>query len=89
MTRLVRSLALAAPLLIFAVGGCASGNSGRGSASAWLYPHSNSPTLAQSPHEHRQAISNVLARDRAALIEDLDILFMTDRPTRLTRWHDR
>ncbi len=89
MTRFVRHLAIAAPLLIFAVGGCASGNSGRGSSSAWLYPHASASTLSQSPHEHRQAISNSITRDRQALIEDLDILFMTERPTRLTRWHDR
>ena len=89
MNRFVRHLAIAAPLMIFAVGGCASRDPGQGSVSMLRFPHAYSPTLAQSPHEHRQAVSNVVTRDRAALIEDLDILFLTDRPTRLTRWHDR
>ncbi len=53
------------------------------------YPHSTRATLTQSPHEHYQAISNIAAQDRRALIEDLDILYLTDRPGRLTRWHDR
>ncbi|UCE58751.1 MAG: hypothetical protein JSU63_15060 [Phycisphaerales bacterium] len=53
------------------------------------YPHAMSPTLGQSPHEHYQGISNIAARDRRALIEDLDLLFLTDRPSRLSRWHDK
>ena len=53
------------------------------------YPHATRATLTQSPHEHYQRVSDIAARDRRALIEDLDIVFLTDRPTRLTRWHDR
>ncbi len=53
------------------------------------YPHSPRATLGQSPHEHYQGISNIAAHDRRALIEDLDVLFLTDRNGRLTRWHDR
>ena len=55
----------------------------------WHYPHATDPTLTQTSHEHYQSVSNVAFRDARALTEDLDILFMTDRPTRLTRWHDR
>ncbi len=52
------------------------------------YPHAPRATLTQSPHEHYQSISNIAAQDRRALIEDLDMLFLTDRPGRLTRWHE-
>jgi hypothetical protein len=33
--------------------------------------------------------ATVAEHDARALIEDLDLLFMTDRPSRLSRWHDR
>ncbi|MBI4717104.1 MAG: hypothetical protein HY763_04810 [Planctomycetes bacterium] len=56
---------------------------------SWNYPHATTETLSQSPHEHYQSASDVADRDGKALAEDLDVLFMTDRPTRLTRWHDR
>lgn len=55
----------------------------------WLYPHSTKATVTQSPHEHYQSISNVAAQNERALIDDLDLLFMIDRPTRLTRWQSR
>ena len=63
--------------------GCSS------TAMATAYPHSSMDTLAQDPHEHQHAVSMSLEQDRRALAEDLDLLFMTDRPTRLTRWHSR
>lgn len=37
--------------------------------------------------EHNQAVIRIADQDRRAFIDDLDIVFMTDRPTRLTRWH--
>lgn len=60
-----------------------------GGKSTWMYPHAGSETLGQTSDEHRQQVSSILEQDRRALNEDLDILFMTDRPTRLTRWHGR
>jgi len=57
--------------------------------SSAAYPHSRMDTLAQDPHEHEHSVSMSLEQDRRALAEDLDMLFMTDRPTRLTRWHSR
>ena len=53
------------------------------------YPHARTGTLSQTPDEHFYVISEVVRRDKTALIDDLDLLFMTNRPTRLTRWHDR
>lgn len=51
-----------------------------------LYPHSTRANMTQSPHEHYQSVSNIAAQDRRALIDDLDVFFLTDRPSRLTRW---
>lgn len=58
-------------------------------AMATAHPHSRTETLAQDPHEHFHTVSMSLEQDRRTLAEDLDLLFMTDRPTRLTRWHSR
>jgi hypothetical protein len=68
--------------------GCASDPQPSGVALHLQYPHASTTTLAQSPHEHRQTVAHVKFIDSRALMEDLDILFMTERPTRLTRWHD-
>ena len=54
-----------------------------------FYPHATKATLAQSAHEHYQYVSNIAAQDERALIDDLDLLFLTDRPSRLTRWLSR
>ena len=53
------------------------------------YPHARFGNLTESPHEHYQRVSNIAAMDGRALVDDLDLLFMTDRPTRLTRWTTR
>ena len=58
----------------------------------WLLlqaPHARKATLTLSAEEHFQRVSEIARRDKTALMDDLDMLFMTDRPTRLTRWHDR
>ena len=84
MTRFAGCAVVAFSLLILTGLGCSSR-----AAVVATYPHSTSGTLGLSPHEHYQRISDLAAHDRTALIEDLDILFMTDRPGRLTRWHDK
>jgi hypothetical protein len=55
----------------------------------WMYPHKCTETLAETGEEHQQRVHRALELDRRALAEDLDLVFMTDRPTRLTRWHSR
>lgn len=47
------------------------------------------PTLTHSTADHMHTINTVIDRDTRALFDDLDLLYMTERPTRLTRWHDR
>lgn len=53
------------------------------------YPHSTEETLTDSSYEHFHRLSQVAERDARVLIEDLDYLFLAERPSRLSRWHDR
>ena len=68
-------------LTALGMAGCASKT-----ATQIVYPHSTLANMTQSPHEHYQSVSSIAAQDRRALVDDLDVFFMTDRPTRLTRW---
>ncbi len=63
--------------------GCHSANPEKG------YYYEKGETLGQTSDEHRQQVISSREQDRRALKEDLDILFQTDRPTRLTRWHSK
>ena len=67
-------------LACFAVTGCYSAGS---------RPHSCMETLAEDGDEHYHRVDMILDRERRALAEDLDLLFLTDRPTRLSRWHGK
>ena len=69
---------------IWVAGGCAPR-----STVPFYYPHARSRTFTEDPADHYQRIGNIAEHDRKGLAEDLDLLFMTDRPSRLTRWHDR
>lgn len=88
MTRLIHGVVAACWLAVLVTAGCASSSSAR-SRMLLTYPHAAMTTLTQSPHEHYQMVSDVASHDKRALADDLDLLFMTDRPTRLTRWHSR
>ncbi len=54
----------------------------------WRYPHAASETFTQTPEGHYEFVSRVRAHDARALVEDLDLVFMTERNSRLSRWHD-
>ena len=56
---------------------------------SWPYVHERTETLTETPAEHQHRVHTVANRDAKAIAEDLDILFMTDRPSRLNRWQDR
>ncbi len=84
MTRITSFVIGGASVLICA---CVSGCSTKTVTA--LHPHARAETLAQTPHEHYHTVSMSVEQDRRGLAEDLDLLFMTDRPTRLTRWHSR
>ena len=81
MMRKTGCMLVVTALTALGLAGCASKT-----ATVIGYPHSTFANLTQSPHEHYQSVSSIAAHQRRALIEDLDIFFMTDRPTRLTRW---
>ena len=54
-----------------------------------LYPTAKSPTLVRTSEEHWRQVAAIPERDNAAIIEDFDLLFLTDRPSRLNKWHSR
>ncbi len=79
-------------LLLTHSSGCNVGRSAAevGNAGKMIMMSQNlGPTLVQSTGDHLHTISAVIDRDTRALFHDLDMLYMTDRPTRLTPWHDR
>lgn len=83
MIRFVARIVLTG-LALTVVSGCI------GRSGAWVnYPHAQGETLGETSAEHRERVSAVADQDARAIVEDLDLLFMTDRPTRLTRWHSR
>lgn len=53
------------------------------------YPHARSETLVETGEEHQHRVMQSAERDRLLLQEDLDLLFQTERPTRLTRWQSK
>lgn len=46
------------------------------------------PTLTQTTGDHLHTIGTVIDYDRRAIFNDLDLLFQTERPSRLSRWVD-
>ena len=55
----------------------------------WVHAHRHGETLTQTGEEHNRTVIEVVDHDRRALVDDLDLLYMTDRPSRLTRWQSR
>jgi len=74
---------------LFTVSGCAAWASSQRALLRMNYPHAGNETLTQSPQEHYHSATRVSLIDTLGLVEDMDLLFMTDRPTRLSRWQDR
>lgn len=89
MVRFVRCTLAAALLIALGVPGCAVFTRSPRSTVVLNYPHATEATVTQTPQEHYQHVSNIAAQDARALVDDLDLLFFTDRPSRLTRWHAR
>ena len=82
-------LMVALVLGVMALSGCAAWSGVQRATVLYNYPHAGGETLTLTPEEHQHRISEISARDSRALVEDLELLFLTDRPTRLTRWHSR
>lgn len=85
----LRYLAPMAVLGLYLAGGCAHTTRFREEHQPNLYLHSHAYTTSQSGEEHYRTVRSVVRRDAQAFMDDLDLLFMTDRPSRLTKWHDR
>jgi hypothetical protein len=54
-----------------------------------FYPHARGETMGETSEEHYHRVSRYSSMYSRGLVEDLDLLFMTDRGSRLTRWHER
>jgi len=78
-------------LLGCAVAGCTGRTIGGSAYAGKIIMRSQSlgPTLTQSTGDHMHSIGAVIDQDMRALFHDLDLLYQTEKPTRLTPWHDR
>ncbi|MGB0717174.1 MAG: hypothetical protein ACPGXK_14945 [Phycisphaerae bacterium] len=54
-----------------------------------LNPHAGFESVSQSEEVHINTVKKVIRQDALAIVEDFDLLLMTERPTRLTKWHNR
>ncbi len=84
MQRIARFGLLVLVLAAAGMAGCTSRVS-----QLWVHAHRHAENLGQTSEEHNQSVIQIADHDRRALIDDLDLVFMTDRTTRLTRWHSR
>jgi len=74
-------------LLVF--GGCATGDQPSKSRTYFYNPFASQATMTKDSEEHYRQVAQSAHRDSRAIIEDLDLLFMTERSSRLNRWHDQ
>ena len=88
MTRSFRCFSIACLVAPVVITGCAT-NSPHDLSSTWLYPHAAMQTAGVAPDDHRYRVAHILSVDKRLLADDLDLLFMTDRSTRLSRWKSR
>ena len=51
--------------------------------------HDMGPTVTQSTGDHLHTINATIELDQRAFFDDLDLLYQTNRPTRLPRWTER
>ena len=89
MTGVVRFAVIIGSLAVWSLSGCAASAGAQGRPLVWIYPHAASETMAETPDEHYHRVSSVVAQDARSLSEDLDLFFLTNRTSRLTRWHSR
>ena len=76
--------------LVVAVGGCGLIPS---SNAYWQYRIDKLTTQdtdsVQSAADRMHVQRQVANQDARAMVDDLDMIFMTERPSRLSRWHNR
>ena len=86
--RCIMSVVVLSALVLIATG-CATWARTQSAMVGFNYPHADGETLGLTGSDHRQRIARSSAHDARALVEDLDLLFLTERPTRLSRWQSR
>jgi hypothetical protein len=77
---------------IFLTTGCMAGRAIEASSDAGkviTYAVEPGPTYTMSRGDHLHNINLTIERDMRGLFYDLDLLFQLDRPSRLSKWHDR
>lgn len=50
--------------------------------------HSNNAGIGETSDEHYNRMLRQETHARRGLVDDLDVLFLSERPSRLTRWHE-
>jgi hypothetical protein len=58
------------------------------SVTKWRFS-SNNAGIGETPDEHYHRALRIEQHARRGLVDDLDLFFLTDRGTRLTRWHEK
>lgn len=89
MVRFGRCLVLFCAFAVIGLSGCAVWSAGQRASVGLNYPHASGENMSLSSYDHYHDVSRISAQDARALVDDLDLLFLTERPTRLTRWHTR
>ena len=75
---------LALTCLLLAIPACSSTKY----VDTW-YGNADNEGMGETGDEHFHRVVQVEEARRRALVDDLDFFFQTDRPSRLTRWHER
>ena len=89
MIRFTRLILVAGLVATWGLAGCASAGNAHDASSTWAYSYGQQWTLAEEQDDHDYRIAHIRVLDKRALAEDIDLLFMNDRSSRLTLWHDR
>ena len=89
MTRIARCAVFSCFLASLVASGCATSAGAQGRRLVWANPHAAMENLAESPDDHYARVAHYRKHDARALTEDLDLLYMTEKGSRLTRWHGK
>lgn len=87
MARVKKCCLIACLPVLVAIAGCAA--SAHEMSTAMLYPHATMQTGGEAPDDHYHRVAQNVGLDARLLADDLDLLFMTERSTRLSRWQSR
>ena len=89
MARVARVTLAGCLLLVLALPGCAAVARTQRTTAPVFYPHAMEAGLGQTSKEHYHQVLSIAAHDGRSFVDDLDLLFQTERPSRLSRWLSR